>query len=352
MSTNQQKESSKSNNEEEEVDLGSLFVIIGKGFSNFFNFIGNIFKGIFHFFISILIFLKENSFKIGIAAIIGFAVGIFLEVKSSDTYSSDMLVQPNYKSVSQLYNNINYYNDLVEQKDTLGIQNTFNLDKETAASLKEFSIEPIANENDIINAYNDFVLEVDTATVSSYTFEDFKASFKDLDYKTHEINVIAEKNDVFNKLDEIIISSVVKNKYFSRVKELTNENLNRTDSLLRQNLGQVDSLRKVYMQVMIEEAKKQSNGTSIDLGGEKRSTKELELFATKRNLNSELTDVVIDKSEKYEVVNVISNFQPVGYKIDGVYENKAVQFSILGILLMVFLLLFTKINTYLGNYKK
>ncbi len=351
MSTNQQKENSKSNNEEE-VDLGSLFTIIGKGFSKFFNFIGNIFKGIFHFFISILIFLKENSFKIGIAAIIGFAVGIFLEVKSSDTYSSDMLVQPNFKSVSQLYNNINFYNDLVEQRDTLGIQNTFNLDKETAASLKEFSIEPIANENDIINAYNDFVLEVDTATVSSYTFEDFKASFKDLDYKTHEINVIAEKNDVFNKLDEIIISSVVKNKYFSRVKELTNENLNRTDSLLRQNLGQVDSLRKVYMQVMIEEAKKQSNGTSIDLGGEKRSTKELELFATKQNLNSELTDIVIDKSEKYEVVNVISNFQPVGYKIDGVSENKAVQFSILGILLMVLILLFTKINTYLGNYKK
>ena len=351
MSTNQQKENSRSNNEEE-VDLGSLFTIIGKGFSKFFNFIGNIFKGIFHFFISILIFLKENSFKIGIAAIIGFAVGIFLEVKSLDTYSSVMLVQPNFKSVSQLYNNINYYNDLVEQKDTLGIQNTFNLDKETAASLKEFSIEPIANENDIINAYNDFVLEVDTATVSSYTFEDFKASFKDLDYKTHEINVIAEKNDVFNKLDEIIISSVVKNKYFSRVKELTNENLNRTDSLLRQNLGQVDSLRKVYMQVMIEEAKKQSNGTSIDLGGEKRSTKELELFATKRNLNLELTDVVIDKSEKYEVVNVISNFQPVGYKIGGVYENKAVQFSILGILLMVLILLFTKINTYLGNYKK
>ena len=47
MSTNQQKENSKSNNEEE-VDLGSLFVIIGKGFSKFFNFIGAIFKGIFH----------------------------------------------------------------------------------------------------------------------------------------------------------------------------------------------------------------------------------------------------------------------------------------------------------------
>ena len=351
MSTNQQKENSKSNNEEE-VDLGSLFVIIGKGFSKFFNFIGGIFKGFFHSIILVLIFFRKNAIKVGISIIIGALIGAFFEFKKQESYGSDLIVQPNFKSVSQLYNNINFYNDLVEQRDTLGIQNTFNLDKETAASLKEFSIEPIANENDIINAYNDFVLEVDTATVSSYTFEDFKASFKDLDYKTHEINVIAEKNDVFNKLDEIIISSVVKNKYFSRVKELTNENLNRTDSLLRQNLGQVDSLRKVYMQVMIEEAKKQSNGTSIDLGGEKRSTKELELFATKQNLNSELTDIVIDKSEKYEVVNVISNFQPVGYKIDGVSENKAVQFSILGILLMVLILLFTKINTYLGNYKK
>ena len=164
--------------------------------------------------------------------------------------------------------------------------------------------------------------------------------------------MIAEKNDVFNKLDEIIISSVVKNKYFSRVKELTNENLNRTDSLLRQNLGQVDSLRKVYMQVMIEEAKKQSNGTSIDLGGEKRSTKELELFATKRNLNLELTDIVIDKSEKYEVVNVISNFQPIGYKEGGILKNAIFQYAFIGGILMVLCILIMQLNRYLNNYIK
>ncbi|WP_392348922.1 hypothetical protein [uncultured Polaribacter sp.] len=341
-----------STNSEEEVDLGSLFVIIGKGFSKLFNFIGDIFKGFFHFLIVILIFLKENSLKIGIAAIIGFAVGIFLETKSSDSFSSVLLVEPNYESVSQLYNNINYYNDLVEQKDTLGIQNVFNLDKETAASLKEFSIEPIINENDIINAYNDFVLEVDTATVSSYSFKEFKNSFNDLDYQIHKINVIAEKNDIFNKLDEVIISSVVKNKYFDRVKELTNENLNRTDSLLRQNLGQVDSLRKVYMQVMIEEAKKQSNGTSIDLGGEKRSTKELELFETNRKLNSELIDVISSKSSMSEVINVISNFQPKGSEIKGAENNKGVQLAILSSVLVIFILLLLKLNNFLSVYRK
>jgi hypothetical protein len=351
MSTNQQKESSKSNNEEE-VDLGSLFIIIGKGFFKFFNFIGNIFKGVFHFFISILIFLKENSLKIGIAAVIGLVVGGVLEIKSLDSYSADMLVQPNFGSASQLYNNINYYNDLIKQKDTVGIQNTFNVDKETAASLKEFSIAPVINKNDLINSYNSFVLKVDTLTVKSYSFKDFKTSFKDLDYKIHKINVIAEKNDVFNKLDEVILSSVVKNKYFNRVKELTNENLNRTDSILRQNLGQIDSLRKVYLQVMVAEAKKQSTGTNIDLGGQKTTTKELELFETKRKLNSELIDVISSKSNMYEVINVISSFQPIGTEIKGVENNKGIQLAILSSIIVIFILLFLKLSNYLSAYKK
>jgi len=340
------------NNNEEEVDLGSLFKIIGKGFQNLFNFIGNIFKGIFHFFISILIFLKDNIVKIGIAAFIGFAIGVFIQVKSADKYESQMLVQPNFKSANQLYNNISYYNDLVKQKDTANIQKTFKIDKETAASLKKFTIEPIINENDIINSYNDFILDVDTTTVKSYNFQDFKASFSLLDYKIHKINVVSEKNDVFNKLDEVILSSVIKNKYFNRVKELTNENLNRTDSLLRTNLAQIDSLRVVYTKVMLEEAKKQNSGTSIDLGGKMRTTKELELFETNRKINAELENIVKDKSEKYEVINVISNFQPIGSEIKGVTRNIAFQLSVLGALAMIFILLLIKINSYLNNYKK
>ena len=51
----------KQQNNEEEVDLGSLFVIIGKGFSNLFNFIGNLFKSIFHFFIIDFTFFKRTS---------------------------------------------------------------------------------------------------------------------------------------------------------------------------------------------------------------------------------------------------------------------------------------------------
>jgi hypothetical protein len=344
MSTNQK-------NNEEEVDLGSLFVIIGKGFSNFFNFIGNIFKGIFHYFISILIFLKENFVLIGSGALVGLVAGFILELNSTDTFESSMLVAPNFKSAQQLYNNVNYYNDLVKQKDTARIQKTFNLDKETAASLKKFSIKPIVNENDIINAYNDFVLEVDTATVSSYTFNTFKATFTGLDYKVHEIHVISEKNNVFNKLSDAILSSVVENKYFNRVKKLSNENLDRIDVMYRENLLQIDSLRRVYMQVMLAESKKESTGTNIDLGSEKKTTKELQLFDTNRRINNDIQKITVDKSQNYEVINLLSNFQPIGSEIKGVTHNKATQLAALGALFVIFILILIKVNTYLSNYK-
>jgi hypothetical protein len=247
---------------------------------------------------------------------------------------------------------VKYYNALVLQKDTLRIQQTFNLDKQTAASIKEFTIAPIKNLSDLINSYNEFVISVDTLALQDYTFKDFSLTFTDLNYFQHKIRVVAEKNDVFDKLGEVILASVVGNTYFNRVKELNNENLDRTDAILRNNLVQTDSLRSVYMRVMLEEAKKEFTGTSIDLGGQKSTTKELELFKANKALNTELSEVLQEKSEKYEIINVISNFQPIGYEIKGVTSNYAFVLGGLGAGLMVLFLLLVKFNTFLVNYKK
>ncbi len=345
MSTNQ-------NKNEEEVDLGSLFVIIGRGFRNFFNFIGNIFKGIFHFIITILIFLKKNIIKISVASLIGLIAGVFIQIKTNTKYSSELLVEPNFGSTKQLYNNINFYNDLVLQKDTTTLKKIFSIDNDVAKALKKFTIEPIIVENDIINSYDDFVLAVDTTTVKSYEYDDFKASFTNYDYKVHKINVISEKKDVFRKIGNTIISSVENSDFFKRSKKILNEDLNRVDSLYRKNLTQLDSLRKVYMQVMIEEAKNQSNGTSIDLGGEKKTTKELELFEKNRTLNSDLKKLAKEKANKYLVLNVISNFQPIGNKVKGITKNYGFQLALLGASIMISFLLLIKLNKYLENYKK
>tara|TARA_R110000787_G_scaffold6697_9_gene23290 strand:- start:7977 stop:9011 length:1035 start_codon:yes stop_codon:yes gene_type:complete len=343
--------STKQNNEEE-VDLGSLFIIIGNGFKNFFNFIGSIFKGIFHFFILILLFFKSHLLKLIIAAVIGGVVGVFLENTKEDKFGSNLLVQPNFNSTRQLYKNVNYYNDLVKQKKIKLLASTFNIDTTKALKLRSFEINPVIKNSDVINSYNDFILSVDTLTVKSYTFDQFKRSFADNDYKVHEIKVEAIDNSIFNGLGEVIIASVVKNDYFKRLQKLNNENLFRTDSLLKKNLVQVDSLRQVYMKVMLEEAKKESLGTSIDLGGKKNTTKEIELFDTDRKIISELKRTSQDIAQQSEVINIVSGFQIVGYQINRISRNYIFLLSAAAVLLLIFFILLLELNKYLNSYKK
>ncbi|RBW59596.1 hypothetical protein DS884_07630 [Tenacibaculum sp. E3R01] len=338
------------NKNEEEVDLGSLFVIIGKGISNFFNFIGSVFSGLFHFFILILLFFKKNYIKLGIAIVIGAIAGLVIELKEENKFGSNLLVQTNFDSARQLYNNIEFYNNLVKQKNENLLAKTFNLNEEEAKSLKKFSIEPIENGNDIITTYDELILSIDTLTVKSYSFLDFKRTFTKYNYKVHNISVLSTKNDVFSKLDEVIISSIIENNYFNKLKELTNENLNRTDNLLRKNLAQTDSLHHIYKKVLLEEAKSSKQGTNIDLGSTRKNSKELDLFTTTLKLNKELKTISEEKSEKSEVVNIISNFQPIGYEIKGVSENRSVQLALLSLGLMILYLLLIKLNKYLENY--
>ena len=136
------------------------------------------------------------------------------------------------------------------------------------------------------------------------------------------------------------------------LKKLTTDNLNRTDSIYRQNLVQIDSLGKVYMQVLLAEAKKESNGTSIDFAGQNKSTKEIELFYTNKRINEDLADLAEAKSQKFEIINIISNFQPIGNEVNEIIENKAFQLSCLFALLTILILLLFKLNIYLEDYKK
>lgn len=347
MSTNPKK-----NNNEEEIDLGSLFVIIGKGFTKFFNFIGSIFKGIFHGFISILIFFKSNIIPIALATIIGAVAGFFLEKKSGDVYASEMLVKPNFGSAELLYKNVDFYNELVEQKDTVTLVKTFKITKEEAGSLKRFEIESIESEHDIVDAYDRFATTKDTTTIKSFEYENFKATFSELDYKIHKIIVQSEQNNVFVKLQPTIINSIKNNSYFKLSRDLTYNSLISSDTILKRSIAQIDSLQSTYMKATLQEAGKSTSGTNIDLGSTNYRPKEVELFETNRRLISDLKDIVDDKVEKSEVLHVVSGFKPVGYEVSGVTKNYVFLLGLLGGILVILLLLLIKLNSYLKNYRK
>jgi hypothetical protein len=227
------------NKNEEEVDLGSLFVIIGNGFNNFFNFIGSIFKGIFHSLIITLLFFKQHLLKILVAGLLGFIFGAYLDYDKGVIYESKMLVKPNFNSTKQLYGNILFYNDLVNQKEYKLLMETFQINQEEAESLRGFSIEPLMNDNNIIISYDELVVSVDTLAIKDYDIESFKKSFTNYDYFFHEIKVTSTQNKIFKKFDKIILSSILENDYFRKVKESENSNLDRSYNLYDKNISQI-----------------------------------------------------------------------------------------------------------------
>jgi hypothetical protein len=103
---------------------------------------------------------------------------------------------------------------------------------------------------------------------------------------------------------------------------------------------------------MLEESKKEFTGTSIDLGGTKRTTKEIELFSTDRRINQELASIAIDIGEKSEIVNIISNFQNIGHEIKGISRNYIFILAGLSVLILLFVILLIDLNNYLRTYKK
>ena len=345
MATDQQ-------NKEEEVDLGSLFIIIGNGVRSFFNFIWALLKGLFDFFIQALVFVRVNIIKFVIAAAIGAGVGAYMEMNEESLYGADLLVQPNFNSSRQLYNNLSYYNNLISEKDSALLASTFNISESEAATLRKFEIQPIKSDDDKIEMYFEMVKSLDTVVTENYTFAQFKKSFTDFDYKVHEVHVEGTNSRVFSKLGDAIVSTVLENEYYDYVKKLKKESLFLRDSLLKKNLTQIDTVRRVYMESMLEEAKKDSDGTNIDLGGQQQSSKEIQLFQTNRNIYGALDRVSDQISEKSEVINILSDFQRVGYKIGGLRNNSIIIFSAIAILLTMAIILLLKLNKYLESHIK
>ena len=82
------KDIQKPENNSEEVDLGQLFKMIGNMFDRFFRFLGNIVNKLFLGFVWCVFFVKKHIIILLIAAILGFAFGLFKEKISETVYKS------------------------------------------------------------------------------------------------------------------------------------------------------------------------------------------------------------------------------------------------------------------------
>lgn len=339
-------------NSSEEVDLGQLFKLIGDAFGKLFKFIGSLFTGLFNALIFILLFFRKNFKWFLGALIIGGAIGTTLDIMADKVYAGNLYVKPNFNSTLQLYQNIRYYNALVDGKDTLELAKTFGISNSEASSLKGFFIQPKSTENDIRELYSNFISELDTASLSGITYIDYKESLDIYSLPVHDIGVASKESRIFKKIQPIIIGNILNNDYFKakRVTEL--ENLKFKEISLNASLSTLDSLRNAYLDIRIRESTKvpvPGSGTNVFMASSNNGllVDESSLIEKKSEVLEKLNKVKIELTENQKIINIISDFPEVGYETKIFFESRKFVFAFAFFSLVLIFILSKNLNKYL-----
>ncbi|MEX0313259.1 MAG: hypothetical protein AB3N18_03705 [Allomuricauda sp.] len=336
----------------DEIDLGQLFQIIGRGFQKFFNFIGKIFKGLFHLLILFLLFIRKHFVILIVAVVAGGVGGYFLDNYSPEKYISKMVVEPNFNSVQQLYNNIDFYNDLARAQDSVTLATALDITSKEAASIKKIFVDSYSDENQKIKLFDNFIRELYTTTIKTIDFENYLKNFNSLDARFHQISIISTDNRVAKKTQSAIINSISVNDYFKLQKKINEENLMFQDSIYVQQLTEIDSLQSLYKRVLEKEAEKPMQGTNINLAenGESQN-KELALVQEREVIKEKLVELNEERANKSEILNVISDFPTRGVEQRGLWKSYKFKLPLVLLGLIFIILGLLNVNSYLKKFK-
>ncbi|MGY8916135.1 MAG: hypothetical protein ACKVJF_13770, partial [Flavobacteriales bacterium] len=303
--------------------------------------------------IHFLLFIQKHILKFAIAGVVGLAIGVYLDMTKEPKYISTMVVEPNFNSVQQLYNNVNFYNELAKSQDSSALAEALDISRSEAGHIKMFSVESYSDENQKVQLFDKFVRSLDTTTQKAIDMEKYLLNFNSLDARFHTISVTASNNSIAKKIQPSIINSISRNDYFNLQKDISDINIKLQDSIYKKQIIEIDSLQLLYKKVMIKEADNPMQGTNISLGESGgKENKELALINKMEDLKTSLVKLNEDKANKSSILNVISAFPRRGVEVKGLLiSNKfRVPVALVGLTLLVLGLL--ELNSFLKNYKK
>ncbi|WAC01063.1 hypothetical protein N7U66_12860 [Lacinutrix neustonica] len=305
--------SNKNNNEE--VDLIVFFNLIGNAFSKLFDFIALLFKGLFKILISILSHFHKRIFWYIGAAIIGLAIGLFLDGSSEKSYGANMFIETNYNSGYQVYENIKNLNELASvDKDAEELSKMLGLKVSEASSITAFYIKPETDPSENMKMFVEFKKELDSTAREELEYESFILRVSKFNFKRHQIGVASTDKKIYSKLNNVLPKVLSENPYLRRAKEVGQENYRREEKTLAAQQKKIDSLVRVYLQIRSDQSNKPATpgaGTNLYLGNAQKN----ELLVNEAELLNEILEVeemrreVISNMIKEEnIISVISDF--------------------------------------------
>lgn len=240
----------------DEIDLGQLFQMIGKGFNK-----------IFIWFLRVFLYLKKNFIVLAILGIVGLGAGYGLSKISTRLKKTEIIVKPNFESKDYLYGVVSEVQSKIKGRDSVFFNGLgINLD-----SISGFRIE-VAPVQEVDNELN---LEEDLKYLNYLGSLKDDNSIKQIvknivlasSYVNHKIVFYFKEADLGQDAAKKIMGYINNNMYFNELQEIYLKNANEEIEENEVLVKQIDILIENYSKVLGNKSERFGDGL-VMLGGE------------------------------------------------------------------------------------
>jgi len=349
-------------NSKDEIDILSLFSLIGKKTNSLLVLIINFFISFLNLIVSLLYLVKRNYLILLISLIIGSLVGYFYEKNLYvPQYQTTLTLSPNFGSTYHLYENIKFYQSLIVQKDFEKLSDVLNIDSSFTKFIISFSIEPYKNEELNLEGFEKLLNMADSTTALTLSYSEYADKIPFESYISHVIKLKLTNNKVPPLLEHSIITAIEKNKYYRDKKNTYLKNLKIKREYVEASIQKIDTLLFAKKGMDNDDLKRKNLGTTILLDKNQNTDLELKLFDNYSTLNNELIYINNELNKKANIINIISSF-PMTAEILNKSKNHYIISGSFLFLFTLIIILFNRINALLRqdpnfkikhvNYKK
>jgi len=349
-------------NSKDEIDVLSLFSLIGKKTNSLLVLIINFFISFLNLIVSLLYLVKRNYLILLISLLIGSLIGYFYEKNLYfPQYQTTLTLSPNFGSTYHLYENIKFYQSLIEQEDFEKLSDILKIDSTEAKSLLSISIEPYKNEKLNLEGFEKLLNMADSTTALTLTYSEYANKIPFESYISHVIKLNLSNNKIPPQLEHSIITALEKNKYYRDKKNTYLKNLKIKREYVEASIQKIDTLLFAKKGTDIGDFNSKNLGTTILLDKNQNTNLELKLFDNYSTLNNELIYINNELNKKANIINIISSF-PMIAEISNENKSYNIVFGLFLFLFTLIIILFKRINALLGqdpnfkiklvNYKK
>ena len=278
----------------DEIDLGQLFQLLGRGFN-----------AIFRWFLRVFLYFKKNIFILIGLLILGLAIGYGLNQIISKKYKTEVIVKPQIESKNYLYDVINEIQSNIKSKDTvffksIGIDNIdFN-----GLNVVITRVAEVGNsESDIqyLELLQSFENTDAIADIVRAELEN-KSSFN------HRITFYYKNSNFGKEFSEKILTYINTNKYFNNLLEVYRSNAKGRIVEDEKLLKQVDEIITNYTNGLVNEA----NNTITEriVLDNQEQVNIADIFEYKTGLIRDIEVKKLELQERLVPVSIINMGQP------------------------------------------